>query len=84
MAKELLNLDGPDVICHYVYDSDNKTIYTFVKWLNNSGEDIFAEFTNNQFDDQTIVVSSTTHDAAGIDFIVRQQLLMFNQDVSGV
>lgn len=84
MAKEFLNLDGPDVICHYIYDSNYETIEKFVKQLNNSGEDIFAEFTNNQFDDQTIVVSSTSHDAAGIDFIVRQQLLMFNQDVSGV
>lgn len=84
MAKEFLKLDGPDVICHYTYDSDRKTVYTFVNWLNNSGEDIFAEFTNSQFDDQTIVVSSTTHDADGIDFIVRQQLLMFNKDVSRV
>lgn len=82
MARDFLKLDGPDVICHYTYDSDRKSIYTFVKRLNNSGEDIFVEFTNNQFDDQTIVVSSTTHDAAGIDFIVRQQLLMFNQDIS--
>lgn len=84
MAKELLKLDGPDVICHYIYDSNRETIYAFVKQLNNSGEDIFVEFTNNQFDDQTIVVSSTSHDASGIDFIVRQQLLMFNQDVFGV
>lgn len=83
MAKEFLELDGPDVICHYVYGSNLETANAFIKQLNNSGEDIFAEFTNNQFDDQTIVVSSTTHDAAGIDFIVRQQLLMFNQDVSG-
>ena len=58
--------------------------FMLVKQLNNSGEDIFAEFTNNQFDDQIIVVSSTSHDAAGIDFIVRQQLLMFNQDVPRV
>lgn len=84
MAKGLLKLDGPDVICHYVYDSDHKTIEKFVKQLNNSGEDIFAEYTNCPYDDQTIVVSSTAHDAAGIDFIVRQQLLMFNQDVSRV
>lgn len=84
MVKELLKLDGPDVICHYVYDSDHKTIEKFVKQLNNSGEDIFAEFTNSQFGDRTIVVSSATHDAAGIDFIVRQQLLMFNQYVSRV
>ena len=84
MAKEFLKLDGPDVICHYVYDSNLETANAFIKQLNNIGEDTFAEFTNNQFDDQTIVVSSTTHDAAGIDFIVRQQLLMFNQGVSGV
>lgn len=84
MAKEFLELDGPDVICHYVYGSNLKTANAFIKQLNNIGEDIFAEFTNNQFDDQTIVVSSTTHDVAGIDFIVRQQLLVFNQDVSRV
>ena len=84
MTKEFLNLDGPDVICHYVYDSNLETANAFVKHLNNSGEDIFAEFTDSQFDDQTIVVSSISHDAAGIDFIVRQQLLMFNQDVSMV
>lgn len=84
MSKEFLELDGPDVICHYVYGSNLETANAFIKKLNNSGEDIFAEFTNNQFDDQTIVVSSTTHDATGIDFIVRQQLLMFNQDVLGV
>lgn len=84
MAKEFLNLDGPDVICHYIYDSNHKTIEKFVKQLNNSGEDIFVEYTNCPYDDQTIVVSSTTHDAAGIDFIVRQQLMMFNQDVPGV
>lgn len=84
MVKDFLKLDGPDVICHYIYDSDRKTIEKFVKQLNNSGEDIFVEHTNCPYDDQTIVVSSTTHDAAGIDFIVRQQLLMFNQDVYGV
>lgn len=84
MAKELLKLDGPDVICHYVYDSDLKTVDNFVKQLNNSGEDIFVEYTNCPCDDQTIVVSSVSHDASGIDFIVRQQLLMFNQDVSRV
>lgn len=84
MAKEFLKLDGPEAICYYTYDSNRETIYAFVKQLNNIGEDIFAEFTNNQFDDQTIVVSSASHDAAGIDFIVRQQLLIFNQDVSWV
>lgn len=84
MAKEFLELDGPDVICHYVYGSNLETANAFIKQLNNGGENIFAEFSNNQFDDQTIVVSSTTHDAAGIDFIIRQQLLMFNQDISGV
>nr|DAQ26278.1 MAG TPA: hypothetical protein [Caudoviricetes sp.] len=39
---------------------------------------------SSPFDNWTIVVSSTTHDAARIDFIVRQQLLIFNQDISGV
>ena len=84
MAKEFLKLDGPDVICHYIYDSNLETIEAFRKQLNNSDENIFAEYTNSSFDDQTIVVSSSSHDAAGIDFIVRQQLLMFNQDISGV
>lgn len=42
MAKEFLKLDGPDVICHYIYDSNIKTIGEFVKQLNNSGEDIFV------------------------------------------
>lgn len=46
MPKEFLNLDGPDVICHYIYDSNHKTIEKFVKQLNNSGEDIFVEYTN--------------------------------------
>ena len=27
MAKEFLKLDGPDVICHYIYDSNRETIY---------------------------------------------------------
>ena len=31
MAKESLKLDGPDVICHYIYDSNHKTIEKFVK-----------------------------------------------------
>lgn len=82
MAKEFLNLDGPEVICHYTYDSNLETIEDFRKQLNNSDENIYAEY--SIFDDWTIVVSSSTHDAAGIDFIVRQQLLIFNQDVSGV
>lgn len=82
MAKEFLKLDGPDVICHYIYDSNLETIEAFRKQLTNSDENIFAEY--SPFDDWTIVVSSSSHDAAGIDFIVRQQLLMFNQDISGV
>lgn len=82
MAKEFLKIDGPEVVCHYTYDSNLETIEAFRKQLTNSDENIFAEY--SPFDDQTIVVSSTTHDADGIDFIVRQQLLMFNQDVSGV
>lgn len=82
MAKEFLKLDGPEVVCHYTYDSNLETIEAFRKQLNNGDENIFAEY--SPFDDLTIVVSSTTHDAAGIDFIVRQQLLMFNQDVSRV
>lgn len=82
MAKEFLKLDGPDVVCHYTYDSNLETIEDFRKQLTNSDENIFAEYSPS--DDWTIVVSSATHDAAGIDFIVRQQLLMFNQDVSGV
>lgn len=82
MAKEFLKLDGPEVVCHYTYDSNLETIEDFRKQLTNSDENIFAEYST--FDDWTIVVSSATHDAAGIDFIVRQQLLMFNQDVSGV
>lgn len=82
MAKEFLKLDGPEVVCHYTYDSNLETIEDFRKQLTNSDKNIFAEY--SPFDDWTIVVSSTTHDAAGIDFIVRQQLLMFNQDISGV
>lgn len=82
MAKEFLKLDGPEVICHYTYDSNLETIEAFRKQLNNSDENIYVEY--SIFDDWTIVVSSTTHDVAGIDFIVRQQLLMFNQGISGV
>ena len=82
MAKEFLKLDGPEFVCRYTYDSNLETIEDFRKQLTNSGENIFAEY--SPFDDWTIVVSSATHDAAGIDFIVRQQLLMFNQDISGV
>lgn len=40
MAKEFLELDGPDVICHYVYGSNLGTANAFIKQLNNSGEDI--------------------------------------------
>jgi len=82
MAKEILRLDGPEVVCHYTYDSNLETIEDFRTQLTNSDENIFAEY--SPFDDWTIVVSSATHDAAGIDFIVRQQLMMFNQDVPGV
>ena len=83
MAKEFLKLDGPEeVICHYTYDSNLETIEAFRKQLNNSDENIYAEY--SIFGDWTIVVSSTSYDAAGIDFIVRQQLLMFNQDISRV
>lgn len=84
MAKEFLKLDGPEVICYYTYDSNRETIEAFRKQLNNSDENIFADHTNSSFDDWTIVVSSSAHDAAGIDFIVRQQLLIFNQDVSRI
>ena len=84
MAKEFLKLDGPEAICYYTYDSNRETINAFINQLNNSDENVFVEHSNSPFDDWTIIASSTTHDAAGIDFVVRQQLLMFNQDVSGV
>lgn len=84
MAKEFLKLDGPEAICYYTYDSNRETINAFINQLNNSDENVFVEHLSSPFDNWTIVVSSTSHDAAGIDFIVRKQLLMFNQGVSGV
>lgn len=61
MAKEFLKLDGPEVVCHYTYDSNLETIEDFRKQLTNSDENIFAEY--SPFDDWAIVVSSATHDS---------------------
>lgn len=43
MVKEFLKLDGPEVVCHYTYDSNLETIEDFRKKLTNSDENIFAE-----------------------------------------